>query len=77
MKYVAFVGTGGATPAEAVAEMNRDFPSYLEEMDGRGVRLFGRELDFPDRAVSGDKGVRGRLQPARLRRPGRGGRGDG
>jgi hypothetical protein len=25
-------------PAEAVAEMNRDFPAYLEEMDPRGVR---------------------------------------
>jgi hypothetical protein len=52
MKYIAFVGTGGATPAEAVAEMNRDFPAYLEEMNRRGVRLLGRELDFPDRAVT-------------------------
>jgi hypothetical protein len=39
-------------PAEAVAEMNRDFPAYLEEMDPRGVRLYGRELDEHDRAVT-------------------------
>jgi hypothetical protein len=52
MKYVAFVGTEGRMPAEAVAEMNRDFPAYLEEMDGRGVRLCGRELDLPGSAVT-------------------------
>jgi hypothetical protein len=52
MKYVAFVGTGGPQPEEALAAMNRDFPAYLEEMDRRGVRLFGRELDFPETAVT-------------------------
>jgi hypothetical protein len=52
MKYVAFVGTGGPQPKEALAAMNRDFPGYLEEMDRRGVRLFGRELDFPETAVT-------------------------
>jgi hypothetical protein len=52
MKYVAFVGTEGHMPAEAVEEMNRDFPGYLEEMGPRGVRLYGRELDDRDRAVT-------------------------
>jgi hypothetical protein len=52
MKYVGFVGTEGGMPAEAVAEMNRDFADYLAEMDPRGVRLYGRELDFPDSAVT-------------------------
>jgi hypothetical protein len=52
MKYVAFVGTGGRMPPEAVAIMNRDLPGYIEEMDRRGVRLFGRELDLPDTAVT-------------------------
>jgi hypothetical protein len=52
MKYVAFVGTDGPQPEEAVAVMNRDFPAYLEEIDGRGVRLCGRELDFAEKAVT-------------------------
>ncbi len=52
MKYVAFVGTDGAQPEEAVAVMNRDFPAYLEEIDPRGVRLCGRELEFPETAVT-------------------------
>jgi hypothetical protein len=52
MKYVAFVGTNGPQPPEAVEAMNRDFPAYFEEMDRRGVRLFGRELEFPDKAVT-------------------------
>jgi hypothetical protein len=52
MKYVAFVGTEGAMPDEAVAEMNRDFPAYFEEMGPRGVRLYGRELDFPEKAMT-------------------------
>ena len=52
MKYVAFVGTNGPQPREAVEAMNRDFPAYFEEMDRRGVRLFGRELEFPDKAVT-------------------------
>lgn len=52
MDYVAFVGTEGAMPATAVAEMNRDFPAYLAEMQARGVKVFGRELDFPPTAVT-------------------------
>jgi hypothetical protein len=52
MKYIGFVGTEGHMPAEAVAEMNRDFPAYFAEIGPRGVRLYGRELDFPDRAVT-------------------------
>jgi hypothetical protein len=52
MKYLAFVGTGGRMPPEAVAIMNRDLPGYIEEMNRRGVRVFGRELDLPDTAVT-------------------------
>jgi hypothetical protein len=52
MNYVAFVGTEGRTPPEAVAIMNRELPAYVEEMDRRGVRLFGRELAFPDTAAT-------------------------
>jgi hypothetical protein len=52
MRYVAFVGSRGAMPREAVDEMNRDFPAYFEEMERRGVRLVGRELEFPETAVT-------------------------
>lgn len=49
MKYAGFVVTEGAMPAEAVEIMNEGFPAYFEEMERRGVRLCGRELDFPGR----------------------------
>src|ERR1700759_3162338 len=52
MQYVAFVGTAGPMPDEAVAQMNRDLPAYRAEMHARGVRLFARELDFPDTAAT-------------------------
>jgi hypothetical protein len=52
MKYVAFVGTDGPQPPEALAVMNRDAPAYLEEMDRRGVRVFGRELELPEKAAT-------------------------
>jgi hypothetical protein len=52
MKYVAFIGTEGPMPAEALAVMQRDTPGWIEEMDGRGVRLLGRELDFPEAGVT-------------------------
>jgi hypothetical protein len=52
MNYVAFVGSEGRTPPDQVEIMNRDFPAYFAEMDRRGVRLLGRELDFPNTAVT-------------------------
>jgi hypothetical protein len=37
-------------PAPGAMEvMQRDLPAWIEEMDGRGVRLFGRELDLRSR----------------------------
>ena len=52
MKYVAFIGTEGAAVPEALAIMQRELPAWIEEMDGRGVRLLGRELDFPETAAT-------------------------
>jgi hypothetical protein len=52
MKYVAFIGAEGASVPEALAVMQRDLPVWIAEMDGRGVRLLGRELDFPDKAAT-------------------------
>jgi hypothetical protein len=52
MQYVAFVGSEGRSAPEAIETMRRDIPAWEEEMDRRGVRLFGRELDFPNTAVT-------------------------
>jgi hypothetical protein len=47
MRYVAFVVSDGPQPPEAVAEMNRRFPAFVEEIAARGVQHLGRELRFP------------------------------
>lgn len=39
------------TPEKSAA-MKREIPHWLEEMDGRGVRLLGRQLDLPETAVT-------------------------
>jgi hypothetical protein len=52
MKVVAFVITEGRTPKDALAIMNREWPAYAEEMDRRGLWRLGRELDFPETAVT-------------------------
>jgi hypothetical protein len=52
MKYVVFIGSDGLPVPEALAVMQRELPAWVEEMDGRGVRLLGRELDLPQTAVT-------------------------
>ena len=52
MKFIALVGTQGRMPKEAVEIMNAGFPAYMAEMEPRGVRVLGRELDFPETAVT-------------------------
>lgn len=52
MKYVAFVWTEGLPAPEAMAAMQRELPEWIEEMDRRGVRLLGRELDLPEEAAT-------------------------
>lgn len=52
MKYVVFIGTDGLPVPEAVAVMRRELPAWIEEMDSRGVRLVGRELDLPQTAAT-------------------------
>ena len=34
-----------------MAAIQRELPGWVEEMDGRGVRLLGRELDLPETAA--------------------------
>jgi hypothetical protein len=52
VRYVALVVSDGPQPPEAVAEMNRRFPAFLEEIQSRGVQYLGRELEFPEEGTT-------------------------
>ena len=52
MKYLLFIWAEGRPAPEDLAVTQREIPGWVEEMDGRGVRLLGRELDLPDTAVT-------------------------
>ncbi len=48
MEYVAFIGTEGPSPEGNLQVMRREIPAWVERMNRRGVRLFGRELQLPE-----------------------------
>ena len=58
MKYLMIIcgnteySSDGHAAPENLAVMQREIPRWVEEMDGRGVRLFGRELDLPETGAS-------------------------
>ena len=52
MNYLMLIWTDGTPAPEAMAVMQRELPGWIEEMNGRGVRLLGRELDRPQTAVT-------------------------
>jgi hypothetical protein len=52
MKYVAFIWADGMPTQRVLAVMRREMPVWAEEMDRRGVRLLGRELDLPETAAT-------------------------
>jgi hypothetical protein len=52
MKYVSFIVADGLPAPEALAVMQRDLPAWIDEMDQRGVRLLGRELELPETAAT-------------------------
>jgi hypothetical protein len=52
MKYLAFIWADGRPAPEELAVMQRGLPGYIEEMDRRGARLLGRELDLPETSVT-------------------------
>ncbi|MDE3131955.1 MAG: hypothetical protein KGL16_12455 [Acidobacteriota bacterium] len=52
MRFVSFVATQGAMPAEAVAEMNRDWPAHAARLEQRGGLQLGRELELPEAGVA-------------------------
>jgi hypothetical protein len=47
MKYLLIICADGPSAPEEMAVMQRECPGWVEEMDGRGVRLLGRELEPP------------------------------
>jgi hypothetical protein len=58
MRYLLFIAgnteysSDGVAAPEDLAAMQRAIPCWVEEMNGRGVRLLGRELDLPETAVT-------------------------
>jgi hypothetical protein len=52
MKYLLLIRADGLPAPEELAVMQRELPGWCEEMAGRGVRLFGRELDLPETAAA-------------------------
>src|SRR5689334_25199706 len=52
MKYLVFIWADGLPAPEDLAVMQREIPGWAEEMDGRGVRLLGRELGLPETAAT-------------------------
>jgi hypothetical protein len=52
MKYLMFICADGLPAPEDLAVLQREIPGWAREMDGRGVRLLGRELDLPETAAT-------------------------
>ena len=51
MNYLLFICSDGEASPEEIAVLQRECPGWVEEMDGRGVRLLGRELESPATAA--------------------------
>lgn len=58
MKYLLFIcgnteySSDGTAAPEDLAVLQREIPGWVEEMNGRGVLLLGRELDLPQTAAT-------------------------
>jgi hypothetical protein len=52
MNYLLLIASDHKTTPEELAAMQREVPGWVEAMDGRGVRLLGRELELPDKAMT-------------------------
>jgi hypothetical protein len=52
MKYLLAIWADGLPAPDELAVMQREIPGWVEEMDARGVRMFGRELDLPETAAT-------------------------
>lgn len=47
MNYLMLICTDGVSTSEIAATMQKHTPAWAEEMNGRGVRLFGQQLEGP------------------------------
>jgi hypothetical protein len=52
MRYLTLIWAKGMPAPEELAVLQREIPGWIQEMDGRGVRLLGRELDLPETAAT-------------------------
>jgi hypothetical protein len=52
MNYLLFICADGVPASDELEVMQRECPGWVEEMDGRGVRLLGRELELPETAAT-------------------------
>jgi hypothetical protein len=58
MKYIMIIAgntehsSDGVAAPDALEFMQRELPIWISEMNDRGVRLFGRELDLPSTAAT-------------------------
>jgi hypothetical protein len=52
MNYMFLICADDTTTPEAGEVMSRETPGWVEEMDARGVRLFGHQLEGPETALS-------------------------
>src|ERR1700761_5900249 len=50
--HVMFIWADGMPTPDELAGLQRDLPSWVQDVDRRGVRLFGRELDLPETAAT-------------------------
>lgn len=52
MKYMLLIGSEGIPAPEVMTVLQRECPIWIAEMEARGVRLLGRELDLPTTAAT-------------------------
>ena len=52
MNYLLFIWAHGRPAPDELAVMQREIPGWVDEMDRRGVRLLGRELELPETAAT-------------------------
>jgi len=52
MNYLLFIWAHARPAPDELAVLQRKVPAWVEEMDGRGVRLLGRELELPETAAT-------------------------
>ena len=52
MRYVSIIWAAGLPAPEDLAVIQRELPAWVDDVNARGIRLIGRELDLPDTGVT-------------------------